>query len=399
MREYTKNISGPIAIEFEKISGGPPVGKPIAVKVQGKYLTDIKQASLALQDSLRSMLGTFDISDDFPPGKQEIRIKVDEDKAAMYGFNTQYVALNVRYAFDGVEATEFREGDDEIDVIVKYNKEYRSSVDDVLNLRLTNQTGQTVALRDMVTFSIEAGPDEIRRFDQKRTIIVSGQIDDQKTTLDAINDRLTDIFPEMENKFPGIKFKIGGQYEEFVNIFSNIGPLFLLSLILIFLILGTQFNSYSQPLVILTTVPFALIGALFGLLISNNPFSVIALYGFVALAGIVVNDAIVMMTFINNRRKDSPLSVFKIWRSIVNSGRLRLRPIILTSLTTISGLIPMAFGIGGSSAMWSPLANVILFGLLFATVLTLLVIPSFMAILDDIKGSRKKIRRSLMAEM
>jgi multidrug efflux pump subunit AcrB len=106
----------------------------------------------------------------------------------------------------------------------------------------------------------------------------------------------------------------------------------------------------------------------------------------------VVNDAIVMLTFINNRRKGKETTIFQLWRSIVNSGRLRLRPIILTSLTTISGLIPMAFGIGGSSAMWAPLANVILFGLLFATVLTLLVIPSFMAILDDLKRSRKKAR-------
>jgi len=201
---------------------------------------------------------------------------------------------------------------------------------------------------------------------------------------------LLEIFPAMENSFSGVSFKIGGQFEEFTNMFENIGPLFLMSMILIFLILGTQFNSYSQPLVILTTVPFALIGALLGLLISGNPFSIVALYGFVALAGIVVNDAIVMLTFINNRRKGKQTTVFQLWRSIVNSGRLRLRPIILTSLTTISGLIPMAFGIGGSSAMWAPLANVILFGLLFATVLTLLVIPSFMAILDDIKGSRKR---------
>ena len=392
MREYTRTISGPISVEFEKITGGPPVGKPIAVKVQGKYLDEIKQASLALQDSLRAMTGTYDISDDFPPGKQEIRIHVDEDKAALYGFNIRYVALNVRYAFDGVKATEFREGDDEIDIIVKYNKTYRSSVDDVLNLRLTNQVGQTVALRDMVSFTIETGPDEIKRFDQKRTIIVSGEIDEEKTSLDAINNRLLDIFPAMENSFSGISFKIGGQFQEFTNMFENIGPLFLMSMILIFIILGTQFNSYSQPLVILTTVPFALIGALLGLLISGNPFSIVALYGFVALAGIVVNDAIVMLTFINNRRNGKQTTVFQLWRSIVNSGRLRLRPIILTSLTTISGLIPMAFGIGGSSAMWAPLANVILFGLLFATVLTLLVIPSFMAILDDIKGSRKKAR-------
>ncbi len=393
VRDLTARISGPVSVDIEKISGGPPVGKPISVKVQGKYLQDIKKASLALQDSLRKMAGTHSIGDDYPPGKDEIRIIVDDEKAALYGFNTQYVALNVRYAFDGIKVTEYREGDEEIDVIVKYDQMARSGIDDVLNLRITNDQGQTVALREMVRFDIRTGPDEIKRFNQKRTIIVGGEIDDQVTTLDRVNNHLLDIFPKMEKQFSGVSFKLGGQFEEFMNVFQDITSLFLISLILIFLILGTQFNSYTQPLIILTTVPFALIGAMLGLIISGNPFSVIALFGFVALAGIVVNDAIVMIHFVNERRKGDHISVFRLWRSVINGGRLRLRPIILTSLTTISGLVPMAFGIGGVSEMWSPLANVILFGLMVSTLLTLFVIPSFIVVLDDIKGSRRKAKK------
>ncbi len=390
LRRQTQHISGPISVEFETLSGGPPIGKPISVKVQGKYLPDIKQAALALQDSLRTMGGTYNIKDNFPPGKQEIRVLVDEEKAALFGFTAQYVALNVRYAFDGVEATEFRDGDDEIDVIVKYDRANRASVEDVLNLHLTNPTGRTVALGDMVTFQIRPGPTAITRFDQKRTIMVTGDIDESKLTLDVVNLKMLDIFPKLEERFPGITFKIGGEFEEFLNAFSNITSLFALSLVLIFVILGTQFNSYSQPFIILTTVPFSLIGAVLGLLVSGNPFSIIALFGFVALAGIVVNDAIVMIDFMNNRRSGKQTTPFQYWRSIVNAGRLRLRPIILTSLTTISGLAPMAAGIGGRSDLWSPLANVILFGILMATVLTLFVIPCLMAVLDDIKRSRKK---------
>ena len=390
LRKRTRHISGPISLEFEKLSGGPPVGKPISVKVQGKYLDDIKQAALTLQDSIRATRGAYDIADNFPPGKQEIRIHVDEEKAALYGFSTQYVALNVRYAFDGIKATEYRDGDDEIDVVVRYNQADRSSVDDVLNLRLTGPSGQTVALRDMVDFRIQSGPTEIVRFDQKRTIMVTGQIREDEISLDQVNLKLQRIFPKLEEEFPGVSLKIGGQFEEFLNVFEDISSLFILSLILIFLILGTQFNSYSQPLVILTAVPFALIGAMLGLIVSGDPFSIVALFGFVALAGIVVNDAIVMVDFINRRRSGDTLSAFRYWWSIVNAGRLRLRPIILTSLTTISGLVPMALGIGGISRMWSPLANVILFGLLVSTVLTLFVIPSLVAVLDDITRSRKK---------
>jgi HAE1 family hydrophobic/amphiphilic exporter-1 len=127
-----------------------------------------------------------------------------------------------------------------------------------------------------------------------------------------------------------------------------------------------------------------------GLVISNNPFSIVSMFGFIALAGIVVNDAIILITFINNRREDEYLSSYQLWKSVVEAGRLRLRPIILTSFTTISGLVPLAFGIGGQSEMWAPLANVIVFGLLVSTVLTLFIIPSFVTIIDDIKGSRRK---------
>lgn len=391
MREKTKDISGPISQEFQKISGGPPVGKAISVKVQGKYLDQIKEASVALQDSIRTIAGALDIFDDFPPGKQEIRIRVDEDKAAMYGFTKQVVSLNVRSAFDGIEAGEFRDGDDEIDIIVRYATASRSSVEDVLNLKLTNPAGQTVALRDMVYFDIKPGAVKISRYDQERTIMVQGDIDEKIITLDKVNTKIARFIAPLEQRYPGIHFEFGGQFEEFTSTFANIGSLFALSLILIFLILGTQFNSYLQPLVILATVPFAFIGAMLGLLVSANPFSIFAMYGFVALAGIVVNDAIVMIDFMNKRRSGKETSVYQHWRSIVNAGRLRLRPVILTSLTTISGLFPMAFGIGGKSDMWSPLASVILFGLLISTILTLFIIPALLGILDDITKSRKKV--------
>jgi multidrug efflux pump subunit AcrB len=220
--------------------------------------------------------------------------------------------------------------------------------------------------------------------------MVTANIDKSVITIDKVNNRLTNIFTKIERAIPGVSLETGGQFEEFSNTFANIGQLFILSLIIIFLILGTQFNSYSQPLIILTTVPFALIGAMLGLLISGNPFSIVSMFGFVALAGIVVNDAIVMIDFINKRRSKENISSNHYWKSIIDSSQVRLRPIILTSLTTISGLTPMAFGLGGQSGMWAPLANVILFGLLISTMLTLFVIPCFVAILDDIKRSRKK---------
>ncbi len=390
MEENVKTISGPTSVEYEEITGGPPVGKDVSIKVQGRYLSNIKNAALALQDSLQFFEGVSGISDNYPAGKNEIKIIADEEKAALYGFNIQTIAMFVRSAFDGIKATEFRDADEEVDVIVRYNAANRKSLNDVLNLRVTNNMGQTVALRDIVKFEINPGPTEINRFDQKRTIMVTANVDKSIITIDKVSGQLSNIFPKIERAFPGVSIKTGGQFEEFANTFANIGQLFVLGLIIIFLILGTQFNSYSQPLIILTTIPFSLIGAMLGLLISGNPFSIVSMFGFVALAGIVVNDAIVMIDFINNRRSNKNISSNQYWKSIIDSGQIRLRPILLTSLTTISGLLPMAFGLGGQSGMWAPLANVILFGLLVSTVLTLFVIPCFVAILDDIKKSRKK---------
>jgi len=390
LRDNCSDISGAISQQFLKFAGGPPVGKPISIKAQGKHLDVIKQASLVLQDSIKNINGTLDVADNFPPGKKEIRINIDEDKASLFGFTVQNIAMYVRYAFDGVTATEYRDADDEINVVVKYNKKFRSSIEDVLNLKVSNALGNTISLRDIVSFDIRTGPTDIRRIDQKRTIFITGNINEELITLDKVSGSIEALFPIIEGQFPGVSFSFGGQYDEFTSAFDNILSLFMLSMILIFLILGTQFNSYSQPFVILTTVPFALIGAILGLLISGNPFSIVSMFGFVALAGIVVNDAIVMITFINNRRESEKLTKYQYWRSIVDAGRLRLRPIILTSLTTISGLVPLAFGIGGQSEMWAPLANVILFGLMVSTVLTLYIIPSFVAILDDLKRSRKK---------
>lgn len=395
MRDKTTNYSGPTSVEYKLISGGPPVGKSISVKVQGKYLEDIKKAALDLQSEIKKLEGTQEVADDYPEGKTEININVDEAKAAIYGFSAQYIAMNVRYIFDGAEATKYRDGDDEINVIVKYGKIEKQNLDDILNLKLTNANGQTAALRDMVTFEIKPGATTIRRFDQKRTIMVTGEINKEITTVDKVNNSLSDIFPRLEEKYPGVTFKIGGEYDEFMKTFNDMAQLFIIGIILIFIILGKQFNSYSQPLVIMFTVPFGMIGAMLGLLIAGNPFSISALFGFVALSGIVVNDAIVLIDFLNERRKKEYTGIVAFWRSIVEAGALRLRPILLTSLTTILGLFPMSIGLGGKSLQWSPLATVIMYGLIVSTLLTLFVIPSLIAIVDDIKKSRKKVRTTI----
>jgi len=182
----------------------------------------------------------------------------------------------------------------------------------------------------------------------------------------------------------------GGEFEEFQEAFSGIFRLFLIGIGLIYVILGTQFRSFIQPVIIMTAIPFAFIGAMLGLFFSGNPFSITTLFGFVALAGLVVNNSIVMVSFINDARRNGMSQR----DSIIQAGTIRLRPIIMTSLTTIFGLLPMALGLGGKSEVWAPLANTIVWGLTVSTFLTLLIIPAvYELIVDDIGGwFRRKLK-------
>lgn len=380
LREPLERISGIESLEFEVAHGGPPAGKPVAIRVIGKYLDELQAASADLQAVLADIPGVQDIGDDFPVGKEEIRIKIDEVRAALRGLSSQEIALEVRTAIQGLTATTFRDGDEDVDVVVKFQGDYHTSLEAIRAMRITSTHGVSVPLEDVTTITVLPSVSEIKRRDLDRTIIVSADIGED-TTVDRVIRATSVEFEAIANRYRDVRFEIGGEFEEFGEAFRDITKLFAVGVLIIYLILGTQFRSYIQPLVILITVPFAFIGAMVGLLVAGDKFGIVTLFGMVALAGIVVNDSIVMIAFLNNARREG----LDRWESLVAAGKQRLRPIILTSVTTIGGLLPTAIGIGGSSAMWRPLANTIAWGLVFSTVLTLVVIPCFLSIVDDIK--------------
>jgi multidrug efflux pump subunit AcrB len=254
-------------------------------------------------------------------------------------------------------------------------------MEEILALRMSTRSGVTVPLADVAEFSLHTAVTEIHRRNLDRTLIVGADIDQSKTTVDRVMRIITPEFARIANRYEEIQFEIGGEFEEFNEAFRDMIKLFAIGVILIYLILGTQFRSYIQPLVILSTVPFAFIGAMVGLIVAGDKFSIVTLFGVVALAGIVVNDSIVLITFMNNARRAG----IDRWKSVVQAGITRLRPIILTTVTTIGGLLPTAIGIGGSSAVWRPLANTIAWGLLFSTILTLFIIPCVLSIVDDVR--------------
>ena len=383
LREETTNISGIEKLNFVKLQGGPPQGQDVEVKVKGSQFTTLSVIADRLKDTLHQIDGVEDIRDDFRIGKSELRIYLKPEKAALYGMSTFQVAQTVRTAIEGAKATTYREADESIDVIVKYNENRLQTIDELNDLLIASPMGVIFPLKDVANVVEEKGYSDVRRFDGERAITVLASVDRAKTTPFKVNQELITAFANVESLYPGYRLDFRGLFDEIRESFSELWKLFIVGILVIYMILGAQFKSFSQPIIILFAVPFGMIGAMVGLLFSNATLSMVAMFGIVALAGIVVNDSIVLIDFINKYRERG----YNRWYAILKGGSVRLRPIILTSVTTIIGLIPMAIGLGGKSPIWMPMANTIIFGLAFATVMTLFVMPALYAITTDLRSA------------
>ncbi len=389
LRTRCQFLTGFERIEFARLSGGPPTGKAVEVKVKGKYFEQLEAIAEELKAELAQVPGVYDIGDDFLPGKEELRVQVDESRASLHGLSVFQIADAVRTAFHGAVATTYREGDEEIDVVVKFRDASESSIERVEAMKLATPMGTLIPLREVASLELARGYATIPRFEGERAITVSAEVDKNINQPVAVNRIIEEKFQNIGQRYPGYYLDFRGEFAEFNEAFSSLSQLFVLGIFIMYILLGAQFKSLLQPLIILFTIPFAFIGAMLGLLVNTSPFSIVTLYGMVALAGIVVNDSIVLIDFINVRRRSG---VGK-WRAIMEGGRLRLRPIVLTTLTTAFGLLPMAIGLGGSSEMWKPLANTIIWGLAMSTLLTLFIIPCLYAISDDLTPKRFRVKK------
>ena len=382
MRKETLTVSGVEELNYITQEGGPPQGQDVEVKVKGDRFDKLTELAEVLKTELAQMDGVYDIRDDFRTGKSELRIYLKPEKAYQYGLTTFQIAQTVRTAIEGAKATTYREADEAIDVVVKYEEGSLQNIVELSNLLIATPTGAIVPLKDVADITEEKGYSDIRRFDGERAITVSASVDRQKTTPFAVNQALISTFANVETLYPGYQLDFRGLFDEIRDSFAELWKLFIVGLLLIYVVLGAQFKSFLQPIIIMFAVPFGMIGAMFGLLLSNATLSMVAMFGIVALSGIVVNDSIVLIDFINKYRERG----YNKWYAILKGGSIRLRPIILTSLTTIFGLIPMAIGLGGKSPIWMPMAYTIIFGLAFATTMTLFVMPALYAITTDLRG-------------
>ncbi len=380
IREESDLIAGPTSVTYRSQRRGPPRGSAVEVSIQGDEFETLLKLSEEFKKELASMKGVVDIEDDYRRGKEEIRFQYDEYTMGSLGLNVNDISSELRSAFSGGDAGKIMRGTDKIDIVVKYNEDM-ADLNNLMNFSVSNGNGDRIPIKTFADVSYGDGMLRIYHNDRERTVTVSANLVEGQNTSKEVNEALIEKFGTRSVKYSGYTFKYGGEYEDTMeSILSLLRSLFM-AVLLIYIILAALFRSYVQPLIIMVTVPFSFIGVVFGLFITNIELSLMAGIGIIALIGIVVNDAIVMVDFIN-RARDKGANLYE---AVIETGKIRLRPILLTTLTTIGGLLPMAIGIGGREPMLTPMAVSIVWGLAFGVLLTLVIIPCLYLVIEDIK--------------
>ena len=373
MRKDIESLPGPGVKSFTVLSGGPPAGKAISIKIRGEKFEDLERASTALIGLVSAVPGAQDVQDDNLLGRPQMILVPKAQAMKDAGLNASSVARLIRLQVDGeVIAFTREEGDKlELRVLGRDNQVSAISTQALLDSEVALPSGATVRLGQLVEPRAEPTRAAIRHYNLKRTITVSANLDKTKTDTGAANELIKESWQKIAGEHPNVSLDFSGELEDIQESLDAMKVLFLLGLGLIYLILAAQFSSYWQPLMILVTVPLAFTGVAFGLAASGNPLSLYTLYGVIALTGIAVNSAIVLIDAANVRLRAG----MALMHAIMHASRRRVVPILITTTTTIGGLGSLAFGLGGKSLLWGPVAASIVWGLAFSTILTLFVVP------------------------
>lgn len=376
----TGPIAGIKALTFEGMEAGPP-GAPIEVWVQGDNMAHVVAASEELMDRLRRFDGVYQIRSDYAAGKRELRLRL-KPEARTLGLTVDDLARQIYAGYYGEEALRIQRGRDDIRIKVRYTEPERRDLSRLDQVRIRTPGGAQVPLRSVASFEYAPGYAVITRTDGMRRIAVSAAVDSDRANANEIfQDLSANFFPDLEKRYPGLRLALQGEKKKMRESLSSLKIGFPLALLGIFIIIATIFRSYIQPLIIMVTIPFGLIGAVIGHLLMGFDISIMSLFGMVALTGVVVNDAIVLIERVNENLAEG----MRFFDAVVEGGRRRFRAVILTTVTTVGGLMPMILETDFQARFLIPMAVTLAAGVAFATVLTLVLIPSLFAILNDIR--------------
>lgn len=371
LREPVMALSGPATLSFTELKGGPPTARPISVKIKSDDYLELRAAADALKSAIGAIPGTRDVVDDDVPGRAELRLLLNREKMARAGVGPAEVARLLRLYGEGETVASTRDDGEKVEVVVRSRAEPMVDIAELLQRPVLLGDGRSATLGSLVDAETRQAKGYIRHYQLVRAITVEADLD--KTQIDTLeaNNRLKAAWAELRVRFPATQLDFSGELDDIQESLDAMIMLFGLGVGLIYLILATQFRSYFQPFIILLTVPLAFTGVVLGLIVSGNPLSLYTLYGVIALTGIAVNSAIVLIDAANERR----LAGMSVLHAAIYAARRRVVPILITTTTTVGGLMSLAIGLGGKSLMWGPVAATIVWGLGFSTILTLFAIP------------------------
>jgi multidrug efflux pump len=399
IRTRVENIPG-AKITVAAQEEGPPTGAPINIEIAGDDFEILGRLAKSVRTMIAKIPFVVDIRDDYVEGTPTVRIKLDRQKAALFGLYTDNIGSALKTAYNGLEVSTYREGDEDYDITVQLSDARRRVTDVLRELMLPTPSGKMVPLTTLARIEFAGGLGDIVRINHERVVTVKANVDENKIPGPVARAQAEELLADFPMP-PGYRLTFTGEFEFQQESEAFLSKAFVIALFLIFLVLVTQFNSVAQPFIIMSAVILSLGGAFLGLTVINSPFGIIMTgVGVISLAGVVVNNGIVLIDYINKLRQRG----FELRQAVIAAGATRLRPVILTAVTTILGLIPMVTGVSydfhrmaiswvsESSQWWRSMAIVVIFGLLVATFLTLVVVPALYVLIEESKERLAALR-------
>lgn len=388
MREDLKNFP-----EFKKVqvsTGGMGMGGQTTLdyEIYGYDFAESDSVARMLQAELLKIPGTADVIISRADYQPEYQVDFDREKLARYGLNLSTAATSLRNRINGQLASQFREDGEEYDIKVMYAPEHRTSLEDIENILLYNNLGQAVRVRDVGRVVERFTPPTIERKDRERIVTVSTVV--EGVPMSQIVEQSQVAIDKMDIP-QGIAIELAGSYEDQQESFADLMTLAVLIIVLVYIVMAAQFESYTYPGIIMTSLLFAFSGVFIILWLTGHTLNVMSMIGAIMLIGIVVKNGIVLIDYISLNRERG----MSIRRAVVNGGESRLRPVVMTTLTTILGMVPMAIGTGQGAEMWRPMGTAVIGGLTFSTILTLLFVPVLYCVFagQGIKNKRRKLHK------
>lgn len=386
----TRKPDGIEKLTFETINNGPPIGKPVTIRVRSNNTDSIGEITQQIRAELATQNGVYNVEVDLQNTGMEFALTVDERKSSSTSLNTESVGSNLRSALQGFRAGEINRDGEEIEVSVRLDENKVNTIKDIQSFEIMNSQGQLVPLARVASINKQNAPTFRKNYNFKRTVTVTAEVDPAKVTSQTINAHMQKFVAPIVEKNKDVTIKFGGEEESTNESLTSLGLALLMSLIGIFATLVFTFKSFTKPFLILTAIPLGLIGVFYSFIIDQRPLSFIAFIGVVGLSGVVINSAIILVDYIEELRGqlEGKMDLDEI---LVKASRERLRAVLATGLTTVVGLLPAAWGLGGYDSMLVPMTLALSWGMIVGTVLSLAWIPATYLILESLRVRVKKV--------